>query len=131
MIPWNLFFFVLFVVLRPSKQFFSHVEMETYSWVLPVLFGSKCLLLKETTHRPGQDHGIYTMNTIQQVSWFLYHIRESSIDLRVINMLYRRFFHHIYLNFYKFSDFLFGLRLNMPVNNVSVISGYFPGLNQN
>ena len=43
------FVFVFIVVLRPGKQFFSHVETEPpipgyYQYFL----GSKCLLLKET-----------------------------------------------------------------------------------
>ena len=51
----DFFFFVLIVVERPGKQFFSHVETEPpipgyYQYFL----GSKCLLLKETTHRPGR-----------------------------------------------------------------------------
>ena len=51
----NFMFFVLIVVKRPGKQFFSHVETEPpipgyYQYFL----GSKCLLLKETTHRPGR-----------------------------------------------------------------------------
>ena len=34
--------------------FQSCCDGATYSWVLPVLLGSKCLFLKETTHRPGR-----------------------------------------------------------------------------
>ena len=53
--------FFCIIVLRPGKQFFSHVETEPpipgyYQYFL----GSKCLLLKETTHRPdrGSNPGL-------------------------------------------------------------------------
>ena len=48
----HLFFFIFNV---PVNNFSVMLRRATYSWVLPVLFGgSKCLLLKETTHRPGR-----------------------------------------------------------------------------
>ena len=51
-----LYSFVLIVVKRPGKQFFSHVETEpTIPGYYQYFLGSKCLLLKETTHRPAED----------------------------------------------------------------------------
>ena len=47
--------FILFDLILnvPVNNFSVMLGRRPYSWVLPVLLGSKCLLLKETTHRPG------------------------------------------------------------------------------
>ena len=37
----------------PVNNYSVMLGRRPYSWVLPVLLGSKCLLLKGTTHRPG------------------------------------------------------------------------------